>query len=159
MKKLFSLILVLGLLLGGVASAAPKAIEIDPSTLKNVVTDPEQILRLDCTYLFGTTVLYQVCAKKVYISYFFFGLSALSSLGIIFAIYGLLATSLNLFYLKIVSDFSPNKEKVKQADSDAENTEEGQQASMRIFWSSLKWTVIFALIGLFFSFFKEIFLL
>ena len=158
MKKILTL-LTLFLILGGVASAAPKAIEIDPSTLMNVVTDPEKILRLDCTYLFGTTVLYQVCVKKVYISYFFFGLSALSSLGIILAIYGLLVTSFNLFYLKIVSDFSPNKEKVKQADSDAENTEEGQQASMRIFWSSLKWTVIFALIGLFFSFFKEIFLL
>ena len=158
MKKLLYLIFVLGLLFGGVAIAVPKAI-VDLSTLQNRVTDPEEILILECTYRFGTTILYQVCAKKVYISYFFFGLSALSSLGIIFAIYVLLATSLNLFYLKIVSDFSPNKEKVKQADSDAENTEEGQQASMRIFWSSLKWTVIFALIGLFFSFFIEIFLL
>ena len=153
--KLFSLILVLGLLFVGVAGGVPKTTWIDA----NVVTDPEQILRLECTYRFGSKFLYKVCEKKNLISYFFFGLSALSSLGIILAIYSLLATSLNLFYLKIVSDFSSNKEKVKQAESDSENTEEGQQASMRIFLSSLKWTVIFALIGLFFLFFFEIFVI
>ena len=28
-----------------------------------------------------------------------------------------------------------------------ENAEEGQSASMKIFWSSLRWVVIFVLIG------------
>ena len=68
-------------------------------------------------------------------------------IGIIFAIYGLFSTSLNLLYLRIVSVFSPNKEKVKLAENDMENAEEGQSASMKIFWSSLRWVVIFVLIG------------
>ena len=133
-------------MIGGVASAKiPKAQLINPDSL---ITDPVKIKIQNCNFKYEYSLMRQVCIKKDLFSYFFYALAALCFVGIIFAIYGLFFTSLNLLYLRIVSVFSPNKEKVKLAENDMENTEEGQSALMKIFWSSLRWVVIFVLIGL-----------
>ena len=135
-------------MLGGVARAEiPKAQLVNPDSLGTVITDPVKIKTQNCNFKYEYSLMRQVCIKKDLFSYFFYALAALCFVGIIFAIYGLFSTSLNLLYLRIVSVFSPNKEKVKLAENDMENTEEGQSASMKIFWSSLRWVVIFVLIG------------
>ena len=149
MKKLLSFILVLGLFWGVVArTETPKASLVDPDSLVSKIINPKQEQKLECSLKYEYSLMRQICIEKDIFSYFFFTLAALCFIGIIFAIYGLISISINILYLKIVSDFSPNKEKVKLAENDTENAEEGLGASMKIFWSSLKWVVIFVLIGL-----------
>ena len=72
MKKLFSLILVLGLLWGVVArTETPKAWLVDPDSLVSKITNPKQEQKLECSLKYEYSLMRQICIKKDIFSYFF----------------------------------------------------------------------------------------